>query len=210
MTRLILMTSIVALLAATAADAQDKMARPDRPGPGGGGHGGGGRPERPGPGNGGPGRPTDKLPPGMNRPVRPDRPQIQPPRPNPGRPEIKPPRPDRPGGDHGRPPRPGHPRPPVPPHYRPPPGYWHGHHWGRPPLHRPGWHYPHGYSYRRWSTGLLLPAIFFSSAYYFTDYDVVGLYAPPPGYHWVRYGPDLLLVQRGTRRIVDVRYGVFR
>ncbi|WP_231636068.1 RcnB family protein [Novosphingobium sp. ST904] len=33
--------------------------------------------------------------------------------------------------------------------------------------------------------------------------------AAPPGYYWVRYGPDLLLVDRRTRRVVDVIYSAF-
>jgi Ni/Co efflux regulator RcnB len=57
--------------------------------------------------------------------------------------------------------------------------------------------------------GLLLPSLFLSSAYYYNDYDALGIGPPPPGYHWVRYGPDLLLVQYGTRRIADVIYGAF-
>jgi Ni/Co efflux regulator RcnB len=56
---------------------------------------------------------------------------------------------------------------------------------------------------------LLLPRLFLSSAYYFDSYARLGLEPPPPGYRWVRYGPDLLLVQNRTRRIVDVIYGAF-
>ncbi len=37
----------------------------------------------------------------------------------------------------------------------------------------------------------------------------MGLEAPPPGCVWVRYGPDLLLVQRYSGQIVDVIYGAF-
>jgi Ni/Co efflux regulator RcnB len=51
--------------------------------------------------------------------------------------------------------------------------------------------------------------LFLSSAYYFDNYGNYGLYAPPFGYRWVRYGPDLLLVQIGTGRIADVIYGAF-
>jgi Ni/Co efflux regulator RcnB len=32
---------------------------------------------------------------------------------------------------------------------------------------------------------------------------------PPKGYRWVRYGPDLLLVNVRTGRISDVIYGAF-
>jgi Ni/Co efflux regulator RcnB len=35
------------------------------------------------------------------------------------------------------------------------------------------------------------------------------LAAPEPGFQWVRYGPDLLLVNVTTGQVVDVAYGVF-
>lgn len=94
---------------------------------------------------------------------------------------------------------------PRPPHHRPdhrPP------HHARPPYH--AYYYPHGYSYRRWSPGLVLPAIFLTSSYIIVNYGTYGGYPPPSKYHWVRYGPDLLLVHRKSGRIRDIRYGVFR
>lgn len=69
--------------------------------------------------------------------------------------------------------------------------------------------YPRGYHYRRFSTGSILPSLFLSSLYFWSDYGALGLGAPPPGYVWVRYGPDLLLVNRYTGRIADVIYGAF-
>ena len=84
---------------------------------------------------------------------------------------------------------------------------------GRPPnfrpIHGPAYRYPHGYRYRRWTIGLFLPSVFLSSYYYYDGWGPLGIGAPPPGYRWVRYGPDLLLVQLGTRRVVDVIYGAF-
>ena len=47
---------------------------------------------------------------------------------------------------------------------------------------RPAYRYPRGYSYRRWRVGLLLPAIFFSNAYYYNNYTVFGFGSPPRGY----------------------------
>jgi Ni/Co efflux regulator RcnB len=76
-------------------------------------------------------------------------------------------------------------------------------------IHRPVFVYPRGYSYRRYRTGLYLPSLFRSSHYYFNDYYALGIGAPPHGYVWVRYGPDLLLIQRRTGRIVDIIYGAF-
>ena len=136
-------------------------------------------------------------------------------RPRPQRPGAS--QPQRPGASQPqRPPqgaRPPAARPPQqgarPPATRPPhrPGQ------GRPPgfrpIQRPGWNYPRGWNYRRWRPGLALPALFWSSRYFFNDYRMLGLGAPPRGYVWIRYGPDLLLVRRSDRRIVDVIYGAF-
>lgn len=69
--------------------------------------------------------------------------------------------------------------------------------------------YPRGYHYRRFSTGSILPSLFLSSLYFWNDYGALGLGAPPRGYVWVRYGPDLLLVNRYNGRIADVIYGAF-
>jgi Ni/Co efflux regulator RcnB len=56
---------------------------------------------------------------------------------------------------------------------------------------------------------MILPGLFLSSAYFFNDYYRMGLEGPPYGYQWVRYGPDLLLVQLGTGQVSDVIYGAF-
>lgn len=69
--------------------------------------------------------------------------------------------------------------------------------------------YPSGYSYRRWNIGLILPSIFLSNYYFYNGWATIGAYPPPPGFVWVRYGPDLLLVSRRSGRIRDVIYGVF-
>lgn len=133
-----------------------------------------------------------------NRPSRPnqrpDRPvtiqPVKPNRPNPHRPGHRPPvtiQPVRPHPGH----RPGY----RPPHVR--------------PIHRPHYRYPYGYHYRRWHAGLILPHVFLSNYYYFNDWGDLGIGPPPPGYIWVRYGPDLLLVNRYNGRIRDVIYGAF-
>jgi len=156
--------------------------------------GGGGKPDRPGGGGGGgmPGRPN----PGRPNPGRPGG-GGPPPRPTPGRPTPGRPTP-------GRPHRPGHGhRPGVRPPGRPGFG-WNGH------RYRAGaYRYPTGYGYRRWSRGQILPLLFLSATYYFTNYAVLGLDPPPYGYQWVRYGPDVLLVNIRTGEVMDVEYGVF-
>ncbi len=144
------------------------------------GHGGG---HRPNPGGGH--RPTPLPGPGGHHGGN---------RPNPGH-----------GGGHHRPPIIV--RPPIvirPPHHG---GGWNGH---RPNHHWGQYHYPRGHSnYRRWHTGLILPSIFFGSNYWFNDWHRYGVYAPHSGYRWVRYGPDLLLVNTRNGHIRDVRYGFF-
>ena len=148
--------------------------------PPGGGPGG----DRPGGGHGG-GRPGETKPGGGHGGNRPS-------------PDPRPPRPPRPS----RPP----PRPqPLPGPYRPgagrPPGFR--------PIRGPRWRYPPGYRYRRWAVGAVLPAFFLAPTYYYDDYWRMGLGGPPWGYRWVRYGPDLLLVEMRSGRIVDVIYGAF-
>lgn len=82
-----------------------------------------------------------------------------------------------------------------------------GHYHAR--IHGRRWAWPGGYHYRHWSVGALLPAVFVGSAYFYSDYAALGLEPPPPGYAWVRYGPDLVLVNVTTRIIRDIVHGVF-
>ena len=82
-----------------------------------------------------------------------------------------------------------------------------GRYFGR--VRGPAYVYPRHWHYRRWGIGAILPALLFSSAYYYADYTGLGLQAPAPGYQWVRFGPDLLLVNTVTGQVEDVVYGVF-
>jgi Ni/Co efflux regulator RcnB len=68
---------------------------------------------------------------------------------------------------------------------------------------------PHGYSYRRYSYGDFLPALFFTSDYWLSDYSDYDLPYAPPGTVWVRYGDDAVLVDRYTGEIISVEYGLF-
>jgi Ni/Co efflux regulator RcnB len=74
---------------------------------------------------------------------------------------------------------------------------------------RPAFRYPRGYSYRAWNVGDILPGLFLGSVYAFTDYALAGIGPPPRGYRWVRYGPDLLLVDLNTNAVEQVVYGAF-
>jgi len=181
-----------------AQDNPDRGNKPPPPGrPAGGGQnrpapGGAGPQFRPGPGNpgvrpgsGGGGGGGNRPGPGVTRPA----PQYGVNRPAPG------------GG------RPGHNRPGNRP------GGWAGNRgsWGwNGQRYRGGrFNYPSGFGYQRWVIGGILPAIFLSHAYYFADYASLGFEAPPWGYQWVRYGPDLLLVNSNNGQVMDVEYGVF-
>ncbi len=66
-----------------------------------------------------------------------------------------------------------------------------------------------GYSYRRYGYGQRLPRHFFLRNFWLANFFAYGLFAPPPGYIWVRYGPDALLIDEYTGEIVQVRYNMF-
>ncbi len=174
----------VALLGSSVAMAQEQGQRPDDRG-------------RPGAGPG-PSRHDDQQRPGAGRPGgdRPDAGQSNRPGPAPRPPSHRP---------HSHRPPPG-PRPPYGP--RPPHRFLSGGGWHHA-IRGPAYRYPPGFSYRVWTTGAILPSLFLTPAYYYDDYSPLGLGPPPAGYRWVRYGPDLLLVNVVTGRIADVVDGVF-
>lgn len=150
--------------------------------------------------------------PNSSRPEQaPDRPAMHNPRPTP---VII--RPQYPTGNAGRPARPDYSynRPPPGNYWRPDTGrpqanWWQNGRWNQRPVYAPVYRYPQGYGYRRWSPGLILPSLFFGSTYFFDQFVDIGLSPPPYGYRWVRYGPDLLLINTRSGRIRDVRYSVF-
>jgi len=81
--------------------------------------------------------------------------------------------------------------------------------WRGRPVGGPRYEYPGGYRHRRWGIGAFLPAPLFAPGYYFNDFFRFGLAPPPYGLRWVRYGPDLLLINVRNGRVVDARYRVF-
>jgi Ni/Co efflux regulator RcnB len=72
-----------------------------------------------------------------------------------------------------------------------------------------GYHYPQGYAYHRYLIGNRFPRAYWISGYYITDYGDYGLGPPPDDYQWIRYGPDVVLVDMDTGEITQVVYGVF-
>ena len=97
---------------------------------------------------------------------------------------------------------PGGPPPPGGPHFT-----YHGHPFN--PVRVNPFIYPSGWAYRQWAVGAFLPPLFLTPDYFFADWAALGLDPPPPGYQWVRYGPDLLLVEQDNGQVVDVVYGAF-
>jgi len=77
------------------------------------------------------------------------------------------------------------------------------------PFRASRYRWPNGMGYRRYGVGAYLPLGFIVSAYVLADWMVYGLAAPPPGDQWVRYGPDVLLVDPSTGQIVDGAYSAF-
>lgn len=80
---------------------------------------------------------------------------------------------------------------------------------GRPlaVLRRPRFVFPAGVTYRRWRAGQLFPLAMIAAPFFFLEYNALGLQPPAPGYQWVRYGPDLVLVNTRTREVEDVANG---
>jgi hypothetical protein len=164
-------------------------------------------------------RPAGKPATPDNRPANPGRPNTG--RPNPGRPN--PGRPNQPGQPNrpqptkpqpGRPPqagRPGNRPPPVAARPLPPRGnqFWHrGQYYSR--IRGPAFAYPPGWQYRRWSIGARLSPLLVAPTFFYQGWAALGLEQPLPGYSWVRFGPDLLLVNLTTYEVEDVVYGVFQ
>lgn len=175
------------------------LAQPNQRGREGGGGRGGGRPAAAA-NRAGPGRPGGQA----GRP-EPGRPQAA------GRPNFQ--QAQRPGGRPGVG-RPGGGRPGVGrPGFAGRPGvggnrFFHGgRYFNR--VRGPAFRYPPGWGPRRWTVGARLPALLFGPPFLFAGWASIGLSAPPPGFSWVRYGPDLLLVDLRSGQVVDVAYGVF-
>jgi len=73
----------------------------------------------------------------------------------------------------------------------------------------PSYAYPRGFGYQRWAFGAFLPFAFMAPDYTLGSYWTYGLPAPPAGYHWIRVGPDALLVRYGDGYVLDAAYGIF-
>jgi Ni/Co efflux regulator RcnB len=68
---------------------------------------------------------------------------------------------------------------------------------------------PSGFAYHQWHHGDRLPREYYARDYWLTDFLTFGLFAPPEGLVWVRYGDDALLIDEETGEVIQVRYNVF-
>lgn len=74
----------------------------------------------------------------------------------------------------------------------------------------PAYHAPYAnYRYSRLSLGFMLGASFLHQRYLISDPWQYRLPAAYPGYQWVRYYSDVLLVDIRTGQVVDVIYDFF-
>lgn len=69
--------------------------------------------------------------------------------------------------------------------------------------------YGYGYSYRRFGIGSVLDSLLFGRNYWVSDPWQYRLPPAPPGYQWVRYYNDVILVDTWNGRVVDVIYDFF-
>ena len=69
--------------------------------------------------------------------------------------------------------------------------------------------YGYGYGYRRFGIGSILDSLLFGRNYWVSDPWQYRLPPAPPGYQWVRYYNDVVLVDTYTGRIEDVIYDFF-
>lgn len=71
------------------------------------------------------------------------------------------------------------------------------------------YHWPRGQFYHRYRAGMHMQSFFWLTDYVIVDYSDYELAAPSAACEWVRYGPDLLLINLSTGEVVDVVYGAF-
>lgn len=73
-------------------------------------------------------------------------------------------------------------------------GAWNGHRY----------YHPRGYDYRSWGVGYRLPRAYWGDPYWISRPYDYRLFSPYRGTRWVRVGPDALLINVHTGRIVQV------
>ena len=87
-------------------------------------------------------------------------------------------------------------------------GYWvyRGHWW---PVYHEVYVPPPGWVERRWVVGDVLPPPYYGPRYVIVDWRAHHLRPPPPGYHWVRVGDDVVLAAIATGAIAEIIHDVY-
>jgi hypothetical protein len=87
-------------------------------------------------------------------------------------------------------------------------GYWlyRSHHW---PIYHEVYVPPPGWVERRWVVGEVLPPAYVAAPYVIVDWRARHLAPPPPGYHWVQVGNDIVLAAIATGLIAEVIHDVY-
>jgi hypothetical protein len=78
-----------------------------------------------------------------------------------------------------------------------------------PYRYRYAWRPPTGFYLRSWTYGEFFPRGWYGPGWWIVDPWRYDLPLPPPGFDWVRSGPDALLIDEYTGRIVQVVRNVF-
>jgi len=87
---------------------------------------------------------------------------------------------------------------------------WRGHRRRHSSLFNFGFYYdPFGWNYRRYSIGSRLWPSYYRSSYWLNDPWQYRLPYAPPGYRWIRYYDDAVLVDTWDGQVVDVIYNFF-
>ena len=81
--------------------------------------------------------------------------------------------------------------------------------WAQDRFHIGPYRPPYGYYSRAWAFGDFLPRPWFAEPYWIDDFVDYDLPYPPPGFTWVRVGPDALMIDEYSGRIVQVVRGIF-
>jgi Ni/Co efflux regulator RcnB len=77
------------------------------------------------------------------------------------------------------------------------------------PFHAARYRWPANTHYRRYTVGLRFPLALLVAGYLISNWADYGLAEPQEGYQWVRYGPDVLMVDQDTGEVGDAAYGTF-
>jgi Ni/Co efflux regulator RcnB len=77
------------------------------------------------------------------------------------------------------------------------------------PFHAARYRWPANTRYRRYTVGLRFPLELLVADYLISNWADYGLVEPQEGYQWVRYGPDVLMVDEDTGEVGDAAYGTF-